>query len=118
MELPKEIKEILNECGFLIRYQQGSYIDFVIYSPKGERIVVSSNYDGTKESIINAFTRENNNFDVEEHTEKWIKSIEDKRTGTQGLPYCLPNDFKNMLSEDSKWIKNSFLGVIKALGEK
>lgn len=77
MELSKKITDILDNQDFYIisvEQQNGEYIaELKTYSPEGEEVIIDIWFNGTNKDFIDKFDEYADDFDPDEHAERWIE---------------------------------------------
>ena len=98
-----QIKQILDSHDIKIttgNLMESPYeLDLETYSPEGEDVIITIEYDGTGDGFVTAFAKYAENFDAEEHAEAYIR-----QRGTNGVP-----DSIRTLLDDAEWIKNMLM---------
>lgn len=90
------------------KYQDEFYREIEFYSNEGEDVIECIWYDGTNEGFINAFKKNADDFDADEHAKMWIE-----QRGTRGVPNSI-----RALINDAEWIKNELTKVATELQKK
>ena len=110
--LSQKIIDILENNDIRIHdrdYHNGEfYREIEFFSDAGEDVIEVIWYDGTPDGFINAFAKNADNFDADEHAETWINY-----RGENGVPGSIRE-----LLDDADGIKNKLIEVAAMLKEK
>lgn len=98
------IEEIFENYGWSAKEYKGEdehegEIEIENWSPAGEDLIETLEYDGTDDSLLNSLKQMRDNFDEDEHVKMWVQSMD----SVSGVPQSI-----RALVEDAEQIKEMY----------
>jgi len=103
--LNDRVTEIFEKMDWSIINIFDTEIEIETWSPAGENLVETLDYDGTTESLIKSIKEMVDCFDVDDHVEMWIEA----KNSTRGVPQST-----RVLVEDAEAIKEMYENLYDA----